>query len=313
MKIIDSHTIGEPTRIIIEGGPDLGDGPLEERARVFREQHDHIRKALCTEPRGHDAMVGGILVEPHEPDCDAGMIFFNNRSTLDMCIHGTIGLIATLRHMGRFSSTFCRIDTPAGVVTAEVDGNKVSVTNIPCYRTHKDVAVEVPGHGQVTGDIAWGGNWFFLIDGQGPAIDPKNVVELTAYGEAVRKALLDANIRAEDGHEVDHIELFQKPSDDKSDSRNFVLCPGGAYDRSPCGTGLSAKLACLAADGKLEEGKIWRQSSILNECFEGTYKLSEDGKIIPRVTGEAWITGETTVHFDPSDPFIHGIPFGMLS
>ena len=313
MKIIDSHTIGEPTRIIIEGGPDLGDGPLEERAKVFREQHDHIRKALCTEPRGHDAMVGGILVEPHEPDCDAGMIFFNNRSTLDMCIHGTIGLIATLRHMGRFSSTFCRIDTPAGVVTAEVDGNKVSVTNIPCYRTHKDVAVEVPGHGQVTGDIAWGGNWFFLIDGQGPAIDPKNVVELTAYGEAVRKALLDANIRAEDGHEVDHIELFQKPSDDKSDSRNFVLCPGGAYDRSPCGTGLSAKLACLAADGKLEEGKIWRQSSILNECFEGTYKLSEDGKIIPRVTGEAWITGETTVHFDPSDPFIHGIPFGMLS
>ena len=313
MKIIDSHTIGEPTRIIIEGGPDLGDGPLEERAKVFREQHDHIRKALCTEPRGHDAMVGGILVEPHVPDCDAGMIFFNNRSTLDMCIHGTIGLIATLRHMGRFSSTFCRIDTPAGVVTAEVDGNKVSVTNIPCYRTHKDVAVEVPGHGQVTGDIAWGGNWFFLIDGQGPAIDPKNVVELTAYGEAIRKALLDADIRAEDGHEVDHIELFQKPSDDKSDSRNFVLCPGGAYDRSPCGTGLSAKLACLAADGKLEEGKIWRQSSILNECFEGTYKLSEDGKIIPQVTGEAWITGETTVHFDPSDPFIHGIPYGMLS
>ncbi len=307
MKIIDSHTIGEPTCIIIEGGPDLGDGPLVERAKLFREQHDHIRKALCTEPRGHDAMVGGILVEPHEPDCDAGVIFFNNRSTLDMCIHGTIGLVATLRHMGRFNSSFCRIDTPAGVVTAEVDGDKVSVTNVPCYRTHKNVQVEVPSHGQVTGDIAWGGNWFFLIDGQGPAIDPKNVVKLTAYGEEVRKALLDADIRAEDGHEVDHIELFQKPSDDNSDSRNFVLCPGGAYDRSPCGTGFSAKLACLADDGKLEPGKVWRQASILNECFEGTYQLLEDGKISPRVTGEAWITGETTVHFDPKDPFVHGI------
>lgn len=308
MKVIDSHTIGEPTRILVSGGPDLGDGPLEERAKQFREQHDHIRRALCLEPRGHDAVVGGLLVEPHAPDCDAGIIFFNNRSTLGMCIHGTIGLVATLRHLGRLDASSCRIDTPVGPVVAEIDTEgKVSVTNVPCYRTHTGVEVEVPGHGKVTGDIAWGGNWFFLIDGQGPDIEASNVVALTAFGEAVRKALLDANIRAEDGHEVDHIELFGPPPDSNSDSRNFVLCPGGAYDRSPCGTGFSAKLACLAADGKLEPGKIWRQASILNQCFEGSYQPLEDGKISPRITGEAWITGESTYHFDPEDPFRFGI------
>lgn len=308
IKVIDSHTIGEPTRIIIEGGPDLGNGPLSERAARLNAEHDHVRRAVCLEPRGHDAVVGGLLVEPDEPDCDAGIIFFNNRSTLGMCIHGTIGLIATLRHIGRFSSNFCRIDTPAGVVTAEVDGNMVSVTNVPCYRTHKGVKVEVPGHGSITGDIAWGGNWFFLIAAQGPSIADSTPLQLTLFGEAVRKALIEAGITAVDGHEVDHIELFWPPTDpNTSDSRNFVLCPGGAYDRSPCGTGFSAKLACLAADGKLAPGQIWRQASILDQVFEGSYQPLEDGKISPRVTGQAWITGESTYHFDPADPFRFGV------
>ena len=307
MKIIDSHTIGEPTRIIIEGGPDLGNGPLSEREAKLNADFDHIRRAVCLEPRGHDAVVGGLLVEAHEPDCDAGIIFFNNRSTLGMCIHGTIGLIATLRHMGCFSSSFCRIDTPAGVVSAEVDGNKVSVTNVACFRTHQDVEVEVPGHGTITGDIAWGGNWFFLIDSQGPPIADSTPLELTLFGEKVRKALIQADITAVGGRELDHIELFWPPTDpETADSRNFVLCPGGAYDRSPCGTGLSAKLACLAADGKLKPGQVWRQASILDQVFEGSYQLLEDGKISPCITGQAWITGESTYHFDPDDPFRFG-------
>ncbi len=308
MKVIDSHTIGEPTRIVIEGGPDLGNGPLCERAAKLNAHHDHIRRAVCLEPRGHDAVVGGLLVEPYEADCDAGIIFFNNRSTLGMCIHGTIGLIATLRHMGRLSTSFCRIDTPAGVVTAEVDGNKVSVTNVACYRTHKNLSIAVPGYGTITGDIAWGGNWFFLINSQGPAIADSTARELTLFAELIRKALIDAGISAIDGREIDHIELFWPPSDSKiADSCNFVLCPGGAYDRSPCGTGLSAKLACLAADGELEPGELWRQASILGQVFEGSYQLLEDCKISPRVTGEAWITGESTYHFDANDPFAYGI------
>lgn len=308
MKIIDSHTIGEPTRIIIEGGPDLGDGPLSERATKLNAQFDHIRRAVCLEPRGHDAVVGGLLVEAHEPDCEAGVIFFNNRSTLGMCIHGTIGLIATLRHMGRSTSPIWRIDTPAGVVSARVDGNKVSVTNIPCFRTHQDVEVEVPGHGTITGDIAWGGNWFFLIDSQGPPIADSTPLELTLFGEKVRKALIQTDITAVRGREIDHIELFWPPTDpETADSRNFVLCPGGAYDRSPCGTGLSAKLACLAADGKLKPGQVWRQASILDQVFEGSYQLLEDGKISPCITGQAWITGESTYYFDPDDPFRFGI------
>lgn len=308
MKIIDSHTIGEPTRIIIEGGPDLGNGPLSERAAKLNAQFDHIRRAVCLEPRGHDAVVGGLLVEAHEPDCDAGVIFFNNRSTLGMCIHGTIGLIATLRHMGRYSSPIWRIDTPAGVVSARVDGNKVSVTNVPCYRTHQDVEVEVSGHGTITGDIAWGGNWFFMIDSQGPSIADSTPLELTLFGEKVRKALIQAGITAVGGRELDHIELFWPPTDpETADSRNFVLCPGGAYDRSPCGTGLSAKLACLAADGKLKPGQVWRQASILDQVFEGSYQLLEDGKISPCITGQAWITGESTYYFDPDDPFRFGI------
>lgn len=308
MKIIDSHTIGEPTRIIIEGGPDLGDGPLSERAAKLNAEFDHIRRAVCLEPRGHDAVVGGLLVEAHEPDCDAGVIFFNNLGTLGMCIHGTIGLIATLRHMGRFSSPASRIDTPVGVVSAQLDGNKISVTNVPCYRTHQDVEVEVPGHGTITGDIAWGGNWFFLIESQGPPIADSSPFELTLFGEKVRKALIQGGITAVGGRELDHIELFWPPTDpETSDSRNFVLCPGGAYDRSPCGTGLSAKLACLAAEGKLEPGQVWRQASILDQVFEGSYQLLEDGKISPCITGQAWITGESTYYFDPDDPFRFGI------
>lgn len=310
LRVIDSHTGGEPTRIVVSGGPDLGGGPLAERAKMLRERHDWLRSAVCNEPRGHDAMVGGLLCEPHAPDCVCGVIFFNNVSTLNMCIHGTIGLAVTLAHMGRIGPGSHRIDTPVGVVTATLrDDGSVEVENVPCWRKAADVTVTVPSWGTVTGDIAWGGNWFFLIDRQGPEVCQANLEALIAFTVAVREALENHGITGDDGMEIDHIEVFGPPGDPAlADSRNFVLCPGKAYDRSPCGTGTSAKLACLHAAAKLAPGEVWRQAGILDSVFSGSVAELPGGRVIPRVSGRAWVNGESTYLFDPDDPFRHGIP-----
>ncbi len=310
LRVIDSHTEGEPTRVVIDGAPDLGGGTMAEKVKIFREQYDWLRSAVCNEPRGHEAMVGALLCEPGDPDCLCGVIFFNNLSTLNMCIHGTIGLVVTLAHMGRIGTGAHRIDTPVGVVTAHLrEDGSVEVANVPSYRKAASVAVNVPGWGEVRGDIAWGGNWFFLIDGQGPAVKFENLEALTAFSVAVRDQLAAQGIIGDQGMEIDHIEVFGPPSNaGNSDSRNFVLCPGKAYDRSPCGTGTSAKLACLAASGKLAPGATWRQASILDTVFTGRYESLPDGKILPRVSGRAWVTGESKYLFDPSDPFQFGIP-----
>ncbi|MCW1883664.1 proline racemase family protein [Luteolibacter flavescens] len=313
VRVIDSHTEGEPTRVVVEGVPDLGGGTMREKATRFSAEHDWLRSAVCNEPRGHDAMVGALLCEPAEPDCCCGVIFFNNVSTLNMCIHGTVGLAATLVHMGRIGVGDHRIDTPVGVVVASVHEDlSVTVANVPSYRKAADVPVEVPGWGVVRGDIAWGGNWFFLIDGQGPAVEFANLDALTNFTWSVRRALELGGITGDHGMVIDHIESFGPPTDPvTSDSRNFVLCPGKAYDRSPCGTGTSAKLACLHAAGKLQPGVIWRQAGILDTVFTGTVEELSDGKVLPRVTGRAWITGESVYHFDPADPFRNGIPSSL--
>ncbi len=310
LYVIDSHTEGEPTRVVISGAPDLGNGPLAERVRIFRKDHDWLRSAVCNEPRGHEAMVGALLCEPNEADCCCGVIFFNNVSTLNMCIHGTIGLVVTLAHMGKITVGIHRIDTPVGVISAELrDDGSVEVANVPSHRKAASVAVDVPDWGIVRGDIAWGGNWFFLIDGQGPPVNFKNLVALTAFTWSVRQELKNQGITGDDGMEIDHIEVFGPPSDPTlADSRSFVLCPGKAYDRSPCGTGTSAKLACLHADRKLKPGEVWRQAGILDTVFQGTVEELPDGKIIPRVSGRAWVNGEAIYHFNPADPFRHGIP-----
>lgn len=310
IHVIDSHTQGEPTRVVVSGGPDLGSGPLAGRARRLRLEHDWLRGAVCNEPRGHDAMVGALLCEADEPDCVCGVIFFNNVCNIGMCIHGTIGLTVTLAHLGKIGVGTHRIDTPVGVVvsTLREDGS-VEVTNVPSYRTAADVAVDVPGWGTVRGDIAWGGNWFFLIDGQGPEVAFSNLAALTDFTWAVRRELAAQGITGEGGMEIDHIESFGPPGDPElADSRNFVLCPGKAYDRSPCGTGVSGKLACLHADGKLAPGKIWRQAGILDTVFHGSLAPLPDGRILPRVSGRAWVNGEATYFFDPADPFRYGIP-----
>ena len=310
VQIIDSHTEGEPTRVVVSGGPDLGSGTMAEKSKRLREEHDWLRSAVCNEPRGHDAMVGAFICEPGEPDCVCGVIFFNNLSTLNMCIHGTIGLAVTLARLGKIGPGAHRIDTPVGVVVATLhEDGSVAVANVPSYRKSTGVVVEVPGYGAIHGDIAWGGNWFFLIENQGPRVEFVNIETLMDFTWLVRLELEKQGITGDNGMEIDHIEVFGPPSDPAvADSRNFVLCPGKAYDRSPCGTGTSAKLACLHADGKLRPGEIWRQASILDTVFGGRVEELPDGSIIPIVTGRAWVNGESTYYFNPSDPFRHGIP-----
>jgi 4-hydroxyproline epimerase len=305
VTVIDSHTAGEPTRIVVAGGPEVGAGPLEQRRDRFQREWDRFRSAVVNEPRGSDVMVGALLVEPEDKTCAAGVIFFNNVGCLGMCGHGTIGLMVTLAHMGRVKAGEHRIETPVGIVTATLHPNgEVSVANIPSWRAKKAVSVEVPGIGPVVGDVAWSGNWFFLIEKHGQELTLSNVDALTDYCWRVRQA-----VNAQGFPEVDHVELFSPIAGVDHGSRNFVQCPGKAYDRSPCGTGTSAKLACLAADGKLQPGETWVQESIIGSRFTGTFQWLDRaaGKVAPVITGRAYVNAESTQLLDEKDPFCWGI------
>ena len=309
LNVIDSHTGGEPTRLVVSGGPDLGNGTLAERLDVFRTRFDDWRAGIVTEPRGSDVVVGALLCEPDAADCAAGVIFFNNVGYLGMCGHGTIGLVVSLAHMGRIGAGQHRIETPVGIVEATLNADgSVAVRNVPAYRYRQAVSVEVPGQGVLTGDIAWGGNWFFLVAEHGHTLEARDIPELTAFSSAIRDALIAQHITGADGALIDHIELFGAGSRAGLDSRSFVLCPGNAYDRSPCGTGTSAKVACLAADGKLAEGAVWRQESIIGSVFDATYERSGDGEtVVPTITGHAHIMAEGRLCFDERDPFAWGL------
>lgn len=307
IRVIDSHTGGEPTRLVVSGGPDLGHGPLPERLERFRQQHDEFRSAVVNEPRGSDVMVGALLCEPVDPECATGVIFFNNVGYLGMCGHGTIGLVATLAYMNRIAPGEHKIETPVGVVSAILHENgEVTVNNVPSYRKTADLAVKVAGYGEVRGDVAWGGNWFFLVRDHSMDLALENLDELTAFTWAVRIALRESGTTGDQGEEIDHVELFAPSRLPGVDSKNFVLCPGKAYDRSPCGTGTSAKLACLYADGKIKEGQTWRQESIVGSVFEGTVKV-RDGKIYPSIRGSAFVNAEAELVLDPSDPLCMGV------
>ena len=320
ISVVDSHTGGEPTRVVLDGLPDLGGGSVTDRARVFREKHDAFRSCVVNEPRGSDILVGALLVPPVDPTAAAGVIFFNNVGVLGMCGHGTIGLMVTLAHLGRIEPGVHKIETSVGNITATLhtDG-RVSVRNVPSYRHATAVTVDVPGIGVVVGDVAWGGNWFYLAsrpsDGAGES-EPVSLLTRLAVSNAealidftwrIRQALEANGLTGADGGEIDHIELFGPPRDPANHGRNFVLCPGKAYDRSPCGTGTSAKLACLAAEGRLAPGEVWRQESVTGSVFEGTYEPAGDGRIIPTVTGTAFVTAEATLLVDPNDPLKDGI------
>lgn len=307
IHVIDSHTGGEPTRVVVDGGPDLGSGPLADRAARFRSSFDHVRAAVVNEPRGSDVIVGALLTEPAEPDCSAGVVYFNNASVLGMCGHGTIGLMVTLNYLGRIQPGVHRLDTPVGVVTATLlDESRVRVRNVRSYRYRKDAEVTVEGLGVVRGDIAWGGNWFFLVSDHDEEIDARNTRRLTDVTIRIANALAEQGVTGETAP-IDHIELFAPPQRDENHSRNFVLCPGFAYDRSPCGTGTSAKLACLAADNRLAPGEVWRQESIIGSVFEGSYEPAEGGGVLPTITGSAFVNAEATLILNPADPFCSGI------
>jgi len=307
IRVIDSHTGGEPTRLVIAGGPDLGAGSQANRLTNFRSNYDWFRSAVVNEPRGSDVMVGALLCEPIDRSCAAGVIFFNNVGYLGMCGHGTIGVISSLAHLGRIGAGEHRLETPVGIVTARLhESGDVTIGNVASFRKAAKVVVEVPGHGKVCGDVAWGGNWFFLIEDQPLQLTLNNIEALTKFAWSVRQALNASGITGDDGCEIDHIELFGPPQIAGVHSRNFVLCPGKAYDRSPCGTGTSAKLACLYADGKLREGEVWRQESIVGSIFEGTVEV-RDGRVHPSITGSAFISGEGELVLDPRDPFRNGI------
>jgi 4-hydroxyproline epimerase len=305
--VIDSHTAGEPTRLVIAGGPDLGGGSMRERLERFRAEHDGFRSAVVNEPRGSDVIVGALLCKPEDASAAAGVIFFNNVGYLGMCGHGTIGLVASLAHMGKMGPGRHGIETPVGVVKATLhESGKVTVENVASYRSRKNVTVTVPNFGEVSGDIAWGGNWFFLIEKHGMALTLSNVEPLTDFCRAVKAALAAHGMSGDGGAEIDHIELYGPPSGAHADSRNFVLCPGNAYDRSPCGTGTSAKLACMMADGKLQPGEVWRQEGILGTVFEGSAVWAGEC-VLPSITGSAFITAEATLLLDAEDPFRMGI------
>jgi 4-hydroxyproline epimerase len=306
VEVVDSHTAGEPTRVVLAGGPRLGRGPLSERLERFRRDHDRFRSAVVNEPRGSDVLVGALLCEPSDPSCTAGVLFFNNVGTLGMCGHGAIGLVATLAHLRKIKPGKHRLETPVGVVTSTLlRGGRVRVENVPSFRFSKAVEVTVGGR-IVRGDVAWGGNWFFLVDVPELTIARANVGALTEYAQSIRRALEAEGVTGEGGAVIDHIELFGAPGSRRADSRNFVLCPGGAYDRSPCGTGTSAKAACLYEDGNLKEGQIWRQESVLGSLFEVSVQV-RDGKIVPTIQGRAHVTGVGTLILQPDDPFMEGI------
>ncbi len=308
IDVIDTHTGGEPTRVVYRGGPDLGGGTMERRREVFRARFDDFRAAVVNEPRGSDVMVGALLCEPVDSGCAAGVIYFNNVGPLGMCGHGTIGVAVALGHLGRIGAGRHRIETPVGAVAFDYDGkHAVALENVPSYRARKDVAVEVPGLGRFVGDVAWGGNWFFLVKEHNERLLLREVERLTDVTWRIRQALAAQGITGDNGGEIDHVELFGPPATPGADSKNFVLCPGKAYDRSPCGTGTSAKLACLFADGKLRPGDVWRQESVVGSVFEGSVRLDGD-RIIPRIAGTAYVTAEATLLLDPDDPFCMGIP-----
>ena len=306
VRVVDSHTAGEPTRVVVEGAPDLGHGDMASRLARMCADADWLRTALVTEPRGSEWMVGAMVQPPLAHDAAAGVLFFNNAGYLGMCGHGVIGVVTVLAHLGKLTAGEHRLETPVGDVSVRLhDSGEVSLQNVRSYRLHKRVALQVPGVGELMGDVAWGGNWFFLAETDLP-LQLDAVDRLSDVALRIRAALDSALITGDNGACIDHIEQMGPPSDRAvADARNFVLCPGKQYDRSPCGTGTSAKLACLAEDGALAEGQIWRQESIIGTVFEASYRRVHGG-VIPTIRGRAFVNGDLELVFDPADPLRYG-------
>ncbi len=307
VRVVDSHTEGEPTRVVVAGGPDLGRGPITARRDRLRAEHARWCHGLVSEPRAAPGTVGALLGPPEAPDHAGSAIYFDRAGFLGMCGHGTIGLVTTLAFLGRVAPGPAILDTPVGAVETELrpDG-RVRLSNVRSYRARARVPVEVPDVGTVVGDVAWGGNWFFIVDGAPAELRLAHVEALTSYCRAIRLALARAGITGEAGMPIEHIQLTGPPERSENDARNFVLTPDGTYDRSPCGTGTSARVACLFADGRLRPGQVWRQEGILGGVFEAVAEPLADG-IRPQITGRAHVTGVADLLFDADDPLRDGV------
>jgi 4-hydroxyproline epimerase len=307
LHVIDSHTGGEPTRVVLDGFPDLGRGNLAERRARCRDQFDHWRRALLAEPRGHEVMVGAVLVPADAAEACCGVIFCNHVGYLGMCGHGAIGVIRTLAHIGRIGPGRHRLQTPAGDVDCELgtDGT-VAIDNVDSWRSNAGVVVDVPGYGRVRGDVAWGGNWFFISGDSPLPLEYIHRAALLDYTSAVLDALHAAGVRGDHGAAIDHVELHAASPTAGIDARVFVLCPGRVWDRSPCGTGTSARIACLAADDRLAAGQRWRQESIIGSVFEASFAAGVRG-IRPRIVGRAHVTAEARLLLAADDPFAWGL------
>lgn len=311
LRVIDSHTIGEPTRLVIDeslvAGLDLGGGSVRERRDRFRERYDHVRQALVGDPRGTVAMVGVILLPPADPSCRFGAFCINRVGYLDMCGHATIGLAVTLGHLGRIEPGSFRLETPADVVGVTWHGGgEASFECVPPRRITKSLALACDDGARVTGDVATSGLWFFICRDHGLPVDSAGIPALTARAWAIRRALDARGITGTGGAVIDHVVLLGPPRDARNHGRAFVLCPDGAFDRSPCGTGTSALVGCLFEDGQLAEGHTWRQESVLGGVYEASIRRV-GGMLVPTVRGSAWLTGETTLHFAGDDPYRTGI------
>lgn len=302
-RVIDSHTGGEPTRVIIDLDLPLEGSTLQDQLQVIRNEYDRYRRAIVNEPRGSEIMVGAFILPPCDPANHAAVVFFNNVGYLGMCGHGMIGVVETLRYLGRIQSGLIRIETVAGVVKAELMPDlSVRIQNVPSYRSKKSWPIVTKQFGTVLVDIAYGGNWFAMA--KADIMNDPNVSMRSLYEMAIE--IMDECKQT--FPEVDHVELFGPPRNEKANSRNFVLCPGGMYDRSPCGTGTSAKLACLAQDGELLPGEIWVQEGHVGSTFEGAYQWydSSGEKIIPTIRGKAYINGDSKIIISKDDPFAWG-------
>lgn len=282
---------------------------MQGRAEDFRTRLDGIRRGLLLEPRGSDIIVGALLTPPVAHGSVAGALFFNNAGILGMCGHGTIGVAETLSHLGRIEAGEYQIDTVVGPITFTRSPNgEVALQNVESYRFAKGVRVSTPEFGEIKGDVAYGGNWFFLVHHEHPPLAPENIAELTRLGVAIRKALSKNGVTGANGVEIDHIELTDASSTPGVDARNFVLCPGLAFDRSPCGTGTSAKLACLAEDGLIAPGAVWTQESITGGIFRGSVQPGSSGWV-PTIRGRAFVTAESTLIFQENDPYREGLGY----
>ena len=310
VQAIDSHTEGEPTRVVVAGGPDMGRGAARAR-QAMMDAHWGFCRSVVLEPRGSDVLVGALLVEPEDGRCCAGAVFFNNVGVLGMCGHGTIGVARTLMHMGRIGVGAHALETPVGTVPFEIHGDgSVSLCNVPSWRARAGESVEAGSFGTFTGDIAWGGNWFFITRvPHGVRICRESIRDLERMSLAVQAALDARGLgMREPGAadpariRIDHVELWE-PGDAPREWRSFTMCPGAQWDRSPCGTGTSAKLACLVAEGTAAPGDRWHAVSPIGTRFEVWCDAADgDGSIRPHVRGRAWVTAECDLCFEDGDP-----------